>query len=125
LPDAVSASSRPAELQFSIHSQAAVNFWANEIQAKSWVTIILQHGYMPEFVVLSPLYHEPNNKSSNMDIVRDKLVERVQDLILLALNSSFPLIVFWPTVSQTFFGLLTRGSCLPYLQTIVLNVNLL
>jgi hypothetical protein len=33
--------------------------------------------------------------------------------------------VFWPTVSQTFFGLLTRGTCLPYLQTIVLNVNLL
>ncbi len=63
MPDAVSASSRPAELQFSIHSQAAVNFWADEIQAKYWVTIILQHGYMPECVVLPPLYHEPNNKS--------------------------------------------------------------
>jgi len=31
--------------------------------------------------------------------------------------------VFWPTVSQTFSGLLTRGSRLPYLQTIVLNVQ--
>jgi len=64
LPDAVSASSRSAELQFPIHSQAAVNFWANEIYAKSCVTIVLQHRYMPEFVVLPPpLYHEPNNKS--------------------------------------------------------------
>ncbi len=46
----------------TLYSQAAVNIWANEIQAKSWVTI-LQHGYMPEFVVLPTLYHEPNNKS--------------------------------------------------------------
>jgi hypothetical protein len=33
--------------------------------------------------------------------------------------------VFWPTVSQKTFCLLKWGSRLPYLQTIVLNVNLL
>ncbi len=81
MPDAVSESSRPAELQFSIHSQAAVNFCVNEIQAKSWVTNILQHGYMPEFVALPPPYCEPNNKSvrDHLDIVREKLAEWVQE----------------------------------------------
>jgi hypothetical protein len=60
------------------------------------------------------------------DSVCELLALRLALLNFTGLELKFPTnIVFWPTVSQTFFGLLTRGSLLPYLQTIVLNVNLL
>jgi hypothetical protein len=50
-------------------------------------------------------------------------------LVLQTFNRRFPAypanIAFWPTSSHTFFGLVSRGSRLPYLQDIVYEIKLL
>ncbi len=74
---------------------------------------------MVRFVIPKILHHLD-------DSVCELLVLRLALLNFTVLELEFPTnIVFWLTVSQTFFGLLMWGSLLPYLQTIVLNVNLL
>jgi len=75
LPDTVSAPSRPAELQLSIHIESAIHFMTTEVNTKSWVTDILTNGYMPDFESLPTPYVEQNNKykRDNMEIVREKI----------------------------------------------------
>jgi len=81
LPDIVSAPSRPAELQLSIHSDSAIQFMTTEVNTKSWVIDILKNGYMPDFESLPTPYIEQNNKSArdNMEIVREKLQEWMKE----------------------------------------------
>jgi hypothetical protein len=81
LPDIVSNPEHAAELQLSIHSEAAVSFMTTEVQTKSWATEILTNGYMPDFVSLPTPYSEPNNKSAceHIDVVREKLSEWVRE----------------------------------------------
>jgi hypothetical protein len=81
LPEIVSNPEHAAELQLSIHSEAAVSFMTTEVQTKSWATEILKNGYMPDFVSLPTPYAEPNNKSAceHIDVVREKLSEWVRE----------------------------------------------
>jgi hypothetical protein len=72
---------RSAELPLSIHSESAIYFIATEVQTKSWVSVILRKGYMPDFDTLPTPYAEQNHRSPcvHIDVVREKLAEWLQE----------------------------------------------
>ena len=63
--------------KLSIHSEQAVKFWINILQAEGWIIDVLQNGLRPDFGNPPTDYAEDNNNSArrNMTVLKQKVEE--------------------------------------------------